>query len=275
MNRIASSVLAASLVLITRVPAGESLGEKTVLDRGKTPIEECADLGGTLGISYLSDQFIHGMRLNRDTVVSTVGYRFEALLPLRFEASHGMGISTIFPYTVIGPVDLTDVGITAELGSVFGFEVGLGYKHRFINFTGAPGDVDADYGEVGVSLRRDLGFVDFVASSTLGIDSRDSFFAAGGGSGWVHTAGLEKSFRLCSSASLILSGGVGYHDGFFYDVAGTSDWSHYYVGAALPIQLNCRTTLTPYIGYQGVQQWDVFFPQGDVLHGGVNLQVSF
>jgi hypothetical protein len=255
---------------------GELSGSgKEPLAPGKAPLEECIELGGFVGITYLSDQFIHGMRLNRDTVAVTAGYRFESIVPLTIGVTQSMGISTIFPYTAVGPVDLTDVGIEAELGSFLGFDLSLGYLHRFIDFTGAPGDLSTDYGEVSLELRRDFGFVEFVASSTLGLQSRDSFFAAGGGDGWIHTAGLEKTIPLCESTSLHLSGGVAYHDGFFYAVPGTHDWSHYYLAASLPIALNCRTTLTPYIGYNGVQQWGVYFPQGDALHGGVNLQVSF
>lgn len=53
--------------------------------------------------------------------------------------------------------------------------------------------------------------------------------------------------------------------------------------ASLPIQLNCRTTLTPYIGFVGAPNGFVvdgvnptgLDPQSDILHGGVSLSVSF
>ena len=99
-------------------------------------------------------------------------------------------------------------------------------------------------------------------------------------SGWYHQAGIEKSFGLTDSVSLVLGAGVGYSDGYF----GGSGWNHYYATASLPIALNCRTTLTPYIGYNGAPDtWiadgitigSVGVAQSDILHGGVTLSVSF
>ena len=56
--------------------------------------------------------------------------------------------------------------------------------------------------------------------------------------------------------------------------------------ASFPISLNCRTTLTPYIGFvgngggagnmvtSGINPLGEG-PQSDILHGGVSLSVSF
>ncbi|MCH1409226.1 MAG: hypothetical protein L7V87_09360, partial [Verrucomicrobiales bacterium] len=59
-------------------------------------------------------------------------------------------------------------------------------------------------------------------------------------------------------------------------------WNHYYVSAALPIELNCRATLTPYVGYNGGPGGYIadginggLQNQSDILHGGVSLSVSF
>jgi hypothetical protein len=80
----------------------------------------------------------------------------------------------------------------------------------------------------------------------------------------------------------VLGAGVGYNDE--YALVGTSGWSNYYVTAALPIELNCRATLTPYVGYNGSiyqtgggQVSDRIGEEttGDVLHAGVSLSVSF
>ena len=250
-------------------------------DWGKAPIpakapviEECLDIGGEISAGYMSDYILHGLRVNRDSVWADVNYSFDSMVPLTLGVTHISGIANKFPYIAIGPVDETDVYLRADVGEYAGFEVGLSYTHRFIHFTGAPG-LNGSYGDVGIEIRRDLGFADFVFGSTVGINSRNGFFAAGGGSGWVHRAGLEKEIALCDVASLVVSGGVGYHDGYYFNVPGTHDWSHYYINAAIPIELNCRATLTPYLGYQGVQQWGVFFPQGDALHAGVSLNVNF
>lgn len=241
----------------------------------KEPIEECVDLGGEVEFGYRTDYLIHGLRVDRDTIWLDANYTFDQLsIPLTLGVTHSSGINTVFPYGLIGPIDTTDVYLTTTVEDVAGFDVTLAYTHRFLAFS-FPLVNDVSYGELSVDLRRDLGFADFVVGSTLGINSRSSFFAAGGGDGWVHRAGLERSFELCEYADLVVSGGVGYHDGFFYNVAGSHSWSHYYIEAAMPISLNCRTTIKPYIGYNGVQQWDVFFPQGDCLHGGVSVSVEF
>lgn len=241
----------------------------------KTPvIEECLDIGGEISAGYMSDYILHGLRVNRDTVWTDVNYTFDSLVPVTLGVTHLSGIDRKFPFIAIGPVDETDVYVRAEVGEYAGFNVGLSYTHRFLHFSSFP-VFNGSYGDIGIDIRRSLGLVDFVMASTLGINSRNGYFAAGGGSGWVHRVGLEKAIPLCESSTLVLSGGVGYHDGYYFNVPGTHDWSHYYINASLPIELNCRTTLTPYIGYQGVQQWGVYFPQGDLLHGGVSLNVTF
>jgi hypothetical protein len=107
-------------------------------------------------------------------------------------------------------------------------------------------------------------------------------YAMGGGGfapkGWYHEVGAEKTFSLTDSIGLRLSAGVAYTDGYW----GPSGWNHYYARVALPVTLNCRTTLTPYIGYLGAPDtWvvDGAFgadsPQSDILHGGVALSVTF
>ncbi|MAS93731.1 MAG: hypothetical protein CMO55_11120 [Verrucomicrobiales bacterium] len=241
----------------------------------KAPIEECYDLGGEISAGYRTDYILHGLRVDRDAVWVDVNYTFtDFYFPIRFGAAHTSGTDAVFPFDFIGPIDTTDVYLAADFENVAGFDVTVGYLHRFLNF-GLPFIEGINYGELSLDIRRDLGFATFFVGSTVGLNSMDSFFAAGGGDGWLYRAGLEKEIPLCDAASLYLTGGVGYHDNFFYDIPGSSDWSHYFLTASLPIQLNCRTTLTPYIGYNGVQQWDVYSPQGDALHGGVSLSVSF
>ena len=123
------------------------------------------------------------------------------------------------------------------------------------------------------SASRSLGFIDLKYSL-------DYAFGGGGAapSGWFHQLGAEKAFSLTDDISLVLGAGIAYSDGY-WDGSG---WNHYYATASLPISLNCRTTLTPYIGYiGGPDTWivDGIFggiePQSDILHGGVALSVSF
>lgn len=270
-------IIAVSFLASAWAVAGEyEVGGKEPLPaKMPMPIEDCVDLGGEISVGYRTDYIVHGLRVDQDTVWVDVNYTFSDLaVPLTFGATHNSGINTIFPFGFVGPIDTTDVYLVSEMEDVAGFDLSIGYRHRFLNF-GLPVIGGMSYGEVSFDLRKDLGFVDLLIGSTVGVDSMDSFFAAGGGDGWAHRIGLEKSLPLCDYADLILSGGVGYHDGFFFNGPGTRDWSHYYLQAALPVSLNCRTTVTPYIGYLGVQQWDVFSPQGDALHGGVSISVTF
>ena len=133
---------------------------------------------------------------------------------------------------------------------------------------------------LGLEVSRSLGFVDVTYSNA---------YAMGGlANGWYHQLGFAKSFGLTDSISLALGAGIAYSDNYWstLNVANNSDWNHYYVTASLPIQLNCRTTLTPFIGYvgnggaagsmvtSGINPLGEG-PQSDVLHGGVSLSVSF
>lgn len=250
-------------------------GGKAPLPAKAPVIEECLDLGGSIVSGYRTDYIIHGLRTNRDAVWVDVNYQFDSFVPMTFGAYHSSGMNRVFPYGAIGPIDENAVYIKAALGEIAGFRVDLGYTHRFLDFNGFN-VIRGSYGDISVDIRRDLGFADLVMGSALGLNSRSGYFASGGGEGWVHYAGLEKSFGLCEYADLVVSTGVGYHDGYYFSTpAGSSDWSHYYLKAAIPVELNCRTTLTPFIGYQGVQQWRVFTRQGDLLHGGVSLNVTF
>lgn len=254
--------------------AGEYLvGSKNPLGE-KLPIEECIDIGAEITAGYLTDHDVHGLRVNRDAVHIDVNYTFDSFVPLTFGVAHVSGIDAVFPFGTAGPLDLTDFYLQSELATIGGFDLSLRYLHRLVNFTGLPG-LDISYDEIGLELRRDFGFADLILASNLGLDSRNSFFNAGGGDGWVHTAGLEKTIPLCGKSDLVLGGEVGYHDGFYFSVPSSSGWSHYSVKASLPVKLNCRTTVTPFIEYTGVQQWGVYFRQGDALHGGVSVNVSF
>lgn len=272
--RSTTITLLALMGMVTGVTAGDYYsGGKAPLP-AKAPIEECLDIGGEISAGYKTDYILHGLRVNRDSVWVDTNYTFDSLVPLTLGVSHLSGINSKFPYGLAGPIDETDLYLRADLGEFAGFQVGLSYTQRFLHFSAFPAG-NGSYADVSIDIRRDLGFADFVIGSTLGLNSRNGYFNAGGGDGFVHYAGLEKSIAVCDYADVVLSGGVGYHDGYYFSVPGTHDWSHYYINASLPLELNCRTTLTPYIGYQGVQQWGVFFPQGDALHAGVSLNVTF
>ena len=288
----------------------------------KTPIVECVDIGGEVSVGYMSNYIFRGVEFAGDSVWSDVNYTFDGLaIPITIGALYLNGINDGgggfgfggFPGTA--DFDELDLYVSAALGTFAGFDVSLGYTHRTYpeSRAGNPGVLAGPpflnapnrqgFGEINLGITRSLGFVDmkFSANSAMG----------GGGfapNGFYYELGLEKSFGLTDNISLVLGGGVAYSDNYFQglnnfpNVAGfvggvpvaglggaleDSGWNHYYLTASLPIVLNCRTTLTPYVGFNGAPDGWVADGingsttqalnngQSDILHGGVTLSVTF
>lgn len=243
---------------------------------GKEPIEECVDLGGKISAGYMSDYIFYGVRFAGDSAWTDVNYTFDGLaVPITVGAWYLNGINED---GIGGSYDELDLYVSAALGTFAGFDVSVGYTHFvFPEARGnLPGGTTSGYGEAGLNVKRSLGFVDVLYESN---------YAFGGfANGWYHQLGVEKSFTITDSISLVVGAGVGYSDNYFSVLtANDSDWNHYYATVSLPIALNCRTTLTPYIGYNGSPGGFVtdgvdptlLDPQSDILHGGVSLSVSF
>jgi hypothetical protein len=266
MKRILLPV--ALLSLGTCLQAG-TWGGKTPVP--KAPIEECLDLGGEVSVGYETDYIFRGVRFARDSVRADVNYTFEGLmLPLTVGTTYLNGING----AALGAgFDQLDLYARAGLGSFAGFDAFLGYTHRTFpefrsNFSPFGG-----FGEINFGVSYGLGFADLVFGTN---------YAFGGGglapSGWFHQLGIQRTLELTDTVGLALGAGVAYSDGYWIG----SGWNHYYLTAGLPISLNCRTTLTPYIGYTGgPNTWVVDGiiganePQSDILHGGVSLMVTF
>lgn len=250
---------------------------------GKQVIEECVDLGGEVSVGYMTDYIFYGVRFAGDAVWTDVNYTFDGLVvPITVGAWYLNGINED---AFVAAYDELDLYARADLGTFAGFDVTLGYTHYIFPELRSNNAPTGGYGELGLDIRRSLGFADFVFETN---------YAFGGGGiaprGWYHQAGLERAFQITDKVSLVAAAGVGYTDGYF-SVNGlvpnqfsprASGWNHYYVNLALPIELNCRTTLTPYIGYLGgPDTWIVDGIAGsdenqtDILHGGVSLKVSF
>ncbi len=249
-------------VFAVSVNAGDWGGKEVVQDK---VIVGCPDTSGSVTVGYMTDYILHGYRINRDTVMLDANYTFESVVPITLGVSHYAGINDFNP--AWGAIDETDVYLSAVVAEVAGFSVIADYTHRFFpsSFNGA-GLALGSIAELGLTLRGDIGFADLIIGSDYAINP----FA--GGNGWVHRAGVEKSIGITDSVDLVLSATVGYHDGYFLNGSG---WSNYNLGVALPISLNCNATLTPYLGYNGVQQWNQFNNQGDALYGGISLNVTF
>lgn len=262
--------LSAALLLSVLVP-GVRAGDWGKAPVAKAPIEECLDLGAQISVGYETDYIFRGVRFARDSVYTDVNYTFDGLiLPVTVGTTYLNGING----SAFGAgFDQLDLYARADIGSYAGFDFMLGYTHRtFPEFRSNIGPFGG-FGEINFGIRRDLGFADLVFGTN---------YAMGGGGvsprGWFHQLGLERAFALTDAVSLALGAGLAYSDGYWIG----SNWNHYYFTAGLPIVLNCRTTLTPYIGYTGAPTgWMVDGiiganrPQSDILHGGVNLSVTF
>jgi hypothetical protein len=246
---------------------------------GKAPIEECVDLGGEISVGYMSDYVFYGVQFAGDSIWTDVNYTFDGLaVPITIGAFYLNGINEDSTLPNGNAYDELDLYVSAALGSFAGFDVSVGYTHfLFPEVRSTLGPVAAGgYGELALDVTRSLGFVDLAFEAN---------YAMGGfANGWYYQLGFEKSFGLTDNISLVLGTGVGYSDNYFSALAPTTDsgWNHYYVTASLPIVLNCRTTLTPYIGYSGAPDTWVAdgivgsnAPQSDILHGGVTLSVTF
>ena len=232
---------------------------------GKAPIEECVDRGGQISAGYMSDYIFYGVRFAGDSAWTDVNYTFDNLaVPITVGAWYLNGIADNLAG---GGYDELDLYVSAALGTFAGFDVAAGYTHFVFPEFRSNGSPTGGYGEFGLDITRSLGFVDFAAQTN---------YAMGGGgaglSGWYHQVGVEKTFGLTDNVGVVVGVGVGYSDGQF---DGASGWNHYYATASLPIELNCRTTLTPYLGWNGSPSGYVTDFQNDILHGGVTLSVSF
>lgn len=257
-----------SLVSIAGLQGGD-WGNAPVPD--KVPVEECVDLGGEISVGYETDYLFKGIRFARDSAWGDVNYTFDGLpVPVTMGAWYLNGISG----SAVGAgLDELDLYMSADLGTFAGFDFTLGYTHYFFPEFRSNVAPLGGYGELNFGISRTVGPVDLYYAM-------DCAFGGGGFApqGWYHEVGAGKSFSLTDSIALNLSAGVAYTDGYW----GPTNWNNYYARAALPITLNCRTTLTPYIGYVGAPDtWvaDGAFgadsPQSDILHGGLSLKVTF
>lgn len=237
----------------------------------KTPIEECVDLGGEISAGYMTDYVFYGVRMANDSVWTDVNYTFDGLaVPITVGAWYLNGINdgNGLANGIGAGYDELDLYASAALGTFAGFDVALGYTHYvFPEFrSNQNAGTDGGYGEVGLDITRSLGFVDLAFQSNYAMGGNGTF------GGWYHQIGVEKSFELTDMISLVLGTGIGYSDDYYSAFASTggasrSGWNAYYVSASLPIQLNCRTTVTPYIGYNGA-------PDGFIADGLISPTIG-
>ncbi len=264
-------VLAAGLAA-----SGVIAGDWGKAPAGKSPIEECVDLGGEISVGYESDYLFYGVLYAGDSVWTDINYTYEGLpLPLTMGVWYLNGINGPGAGTTSSTPISTRRSPTSRVRGQF--------RLLSLRLHRVPQQRVSER-----RLRRSL-----CGSHAQPRLRRCDLRPHRGdgrrriGRGWYHELGFEKTIELCDKAGLVLGGGVGYTDNYYdtvlYGSNRDSGWNHYYLRASLPIYLNCRTTLTPYIGYNGAPDtWiadgidaGVEGPQTDILHGGVALTVAF
>lgn len=277
-------LLAAVSVLGLGVHAGD-WGKAPV--PAKAPIEECLDIGGSITTGYSTDFIFQGSRHGRDNVWTDVNYTIDSFfVPVTLGATYyNMTGGPAFENLVFD--DFLHTYVSFNLGSIAGFDTSFAYNHVFLpEGTLLPVSSQA---VLTLGVRRDLGFADLLLGTAYSSGGSGIVPGFGFSGGWYHNAGIEKSFGITDNISLVLGTGVGYSDNYWVHYW-NQGWAHYYVNASLPIQLNCRATLTPYIGFNGGMDDNIFGFEssdslfagpgnssggGDVLHGGVKISVSF
>lgn len=261
---------------------------------GKEVIAECQDLGGLGELQFDSSYVYKGYRFGGDSVTSRVDYTFEGLaLPVTLGVDYLNVVSGNRLTNMVN--DELALSLAVALPEFAGIESSLSYTHRFY-----PEDPNtflwpSSHGEFGLHLARDLGF------ATLSFDLFHNTQLPNAWNGaiptvpnsdtgaWYWELGLERGVDLFGH-TLLLGGGVAYADNYWGTAPNlqtggrSSGWNHYYLRAELPIELNCRTTLTPYLGYvggpdgwlmDGAPNWLGLSGQSDTLYGGVTLSVAF
>ncbi|MCB1205055.1 MAG: hypothetical protein KDN18_12420 [Verrucomicrobiae bacterium] len=269
-------------------------------DWGKAPvdkvpyIEECQDLGAEVGVGYHSDYIYKGYLFGGDTVSTRVGYTFEGLST---RIHLGIAYANVVSENTFPNVANDDLALSVrgDLPSVAGIDAALSFTYH--SYPEAPDHIfwPSGHGEVGLHLSKDLSLAilkfDLAYNTNLPNAWNGTLPTLGNqeSGAWYWDLGAERQFSV-QGLDLILSGGVAYADNYWGLAPGaqsggrSSGWNHYYLKASLPVSLNCRTTIEPYIGYcgapdgwlmDGAPDWANRQAQSDILHGGVNLSVSF
>lgn len=272
-SKVLTSSIALGALIVSPVLNAGDWGKAPV---GKAPIEDCVDLGGSLTTGYMSDFIFQGSRHAGDTVWTDAKYTIDSFfVPLTLGATYYNFTNGVFG-------DFLHTYASFNLGNLAGFDTAFGYNHVFTPEGTGPIDMSSQ-GVLTLNLRRDLGFAHLLLGTAYSASGSAAGLANFSG-GWYHNGGLEKSFGITDDISLVLGVGVGYSDDYWVHFF-NSGWAHYYATASLPIKLNCRTTLTPYVGFNGGMDNNAFgFASsdslntaggGDVLHGGLNISISF
>ena len=265
-------------VAITGATAGEWCPPAA---KDKCVIDCCPEYNGNITVGYDTHYIWKGIRFADDFLWADVSYSFDAGLPITptLGVWHGTDLSS-----TIGYGDETNIYAGIGLPEILGAEAALTYTYYlFPTFRAPNGGPNGDsLHSIGLSLSRELMY-----GLTLN-SGIEYYWGQNDLSAWYRYAELGKTVAITDCIGVELAAGIAHVDGLYsglndLQISTGTGWAHYYVKAGLPIALNCRTTLTPYIGYNGSPDtWKAdgvgLIPganHNDVFLGGVSLSVDF
>ena len=287
ISSLSALVLSAQSGDTDRAPLGKS-------SIGKSPIEECVDLGAGVSVGYETHYLYKGYLFGEDAVTTGVYYNVPGLaLPVTFSANYANVVAGNF----LSNATNDDLSFAVRMGlpTFAGIDVSLSYVYHMYLEDPRTRLYPSSQGEIGLHLSRDLqlALLKFDLFYNNSAPNAWNGMIPGGANNdngaWYWDLGLEREFDVLGQG-LVLGGGVAYADNYWgrgpnvSSGGRSSGWNHYYLRASLPIELSCRATLTPYVGFvgapdtwlmDGMPNWLGLSGQSDILHGGVNLNVAF
>ncbi len=269
-------------------------------DWGKAPvekevIEECLDLGGTLELGYHTDYLFKGLLIGGQSVSTDIKYQVDGLsVPLVI----GIGYINVISPNEFANIFNDELTLSAEVGlpTVAGIEASLSYAQRYYPEDPNTALWPSSNGEIGLHLSKDLKVFVVSFNAYRNLNTPNSWngtiptLANQESGAWYWDLGISRSFPVTDRCNFVLGGGIAFADNYWGTSPNSqtggrsSGWNHYYLSGSLPVELNCRTTITPYVGYMGAPEGFLMDgapdfalrpAQSDLLHGGVTLSVTF
>lgn len=241
----------------------------------KCVVDECPEYSGSISGGYHSDYIWRGFQFAEENWTVDASYTLPfsdwfCLPDLTVGAWYLQSIPGIRGNGGGNEYEETNLYASIDLPTVFCIDSSLTYtNYRFQN--------DTDSHELALSASREIG------GMTLGyLGAHDFTFET-----WYHEAGISRSLEINDCMSLELSSVIGY-----WDIQGSRGFAHRTTTLALPVQIGCQLTVTPYVGYidtmrggpthrrgPGVGSHTHSIPAGtspdDQFFGGVNAGWAF
>lgn len=260
----------------------------------KIPVEECVDLGGSLSVAYESDYVYKGLLVGGQSAVGDLHYAIPGL-PAPFTI--GVNYANIISPNEFANIFDDQLALygRVELPSVAGIDAAMSYTQRFYPEDPNTALWPSSSGEIGLHLSKDLKMLLLKYNAYYNINVPNAWNGTiptlnnQEDGAWYWDISVERQFDVVG-LPLVLSGGVAFADNYWGAAPNaqtggrSSGWNNYFLRAEMPIELNCRTVIAPYLGYigapdgwlmDGAPDWANRPAQSDLLHGGVTLKVDF